>query len=44
MTSTILPRSERAGLAVLEAGAGRPVVLLHGVGLNAEAWGRRSTS
>ncbi|MBY5987704.1 alpha/beta fold hydrolase [Roseovarius atlanticus] len=39
MTSTTLPRSERAGLAVLEAGAGRPVVLLHGVGLNAEAWG-----
>ncbi|MGK7653901.1 alpha/beta fold hydrolase [Roseovarius sp. B08] len=39
MTSTTLHRSEIAGLSVLEAGKGRPVVLLHGVGLNALAWG-----
>ncbi|MEM6388293.1 MAG: alpha/beta hydrolase [Pseudomonadota bacterium] len=41
MTWTIQPRSERAGLATLEAGPeGAPLVLaLHGVGLRAEAWG-----
>ncbi len=39
MTLTILPRSEVAGLSVIDLGAGRPVVLLHGVGLNADAWG-----
>ncbi|WP_278921645.1 alpha/beta fold hydrolase [Pseudophaeobacter profundi] len=39
MVSTILPRSEVAGLSAIVAGAGRPVLLLHGVGLRAEAWG-----
>ncbi|QFT93941.1 AB hydrolase superfamily protein YvaM [Roseovarius sp. THAF9] len=39
MTSTTLHRSEVMGLSVLEAGEGRPIVLLHGVGLNALAWG-----
>lgn len=39
MTSTILPRSEVAGLSAIDLGAGHPVVLLHGVGLNADAWG-----
>ncbi|MGH1412728.1 MAG: alpha/beta fold hydrolase [Pelagimonas sp.] len=39
MTSTTLPRSELAGLSAIEVGAGRPVLLLHGVGLQAEAWG-----
>ena len=34
-----LPRSELAGLSAIVAGAGRPVILLHGVGLRAEAWG-----
>lgn len=31
-------RSECAGLAAIEVGSGPPVVLLHGVGLRAEAW------
>lgn len=39
MTSTILPRSEVAGLSAIDVGEGHPVVLLHGVGLNADAWG-----
>lgn len=39
MISTTLPRSERAGLSAIVVGEGRPVVLLHGVGLRAEAWG-----
>lgn len=38
MTSTTLPRSEVVGLAAIDLGQGRPVVLLHGVGLNAEVW------
>ncbi len=38
MTSTIPRRSRTAGLAVMEAGKGHPVLLLHGVGLRAEAW------
>lgn len=38
MTWTTRPRSRRGGLAVLEAGAGLRVLLLHGVGLRAEAW------
>lgn len=42
MTSTTLHRSEVAGLSVLEAGKGRPIVLLHGVGLNALAWGAQA--
>ena len=39
MISTTLPRSERAGLPVIEAGHGHPILLLHGVGLCAEVWG-----
>jgi pimeloyl-ACP methyl ester carboxylesterase len=39
MISTTLPRSELAGLSAIVAGTGRPVLLLHGVGLRAEAWG-----
>lgn len=39
MTSTTLPRSEIAGCAAIDVGKGRPVVLLHGVGLQADAWG-----
>ncbi|QJF50184.1 alpha/beta fold hydrolase [Roseobacter ponti] len=38
MTSTTLRRSEIAGLATTRTGTGRPVLLLHGVGLRAEAW------
>ncbi len=38
MTSTTLPQSNRAGLAMIQFGGGRPVLLLHGVGLRAEAW------
>ncbi|WP_421876094.1 alpha/beta fold hydrolase [Pacificispira sp.] len=39
MTSTIPLRSEtRQGIAYLRAGTGMPVILLHGVGLRAEAW------
>lgn len=38
MMSTILPRSELAGLAAIVTGTGRPVLFLHGVGLRAEAW------
>lgn len=39
MISTTLPRSERAGLPVIEAGHAHPILLLHGVGLCAEVWG-----
>jgi pimeloyl-ACP methyl ester carboxylesterase len=39
MTLTTLPRcSTRRGAAYTEAGAGEPVVLIHGVGLRLEAW------
>lgn len=38
MTSTTLRRSEIAGLAITETGTGRPMLLLHGVGLRSEAW------
>ena len=38
MTWTTQPRSNIAGLAAIEAGQGAPIVLLHGVGLRAEAW------
>lgn len=41
MTWTTRPRSERAGLAAIEAGAGAQIVLLHGVGLRSEAWNRQ---
>ena len=39
MTSTTLPRcSTHRGVSYVEAGAGEPVVLVHGVGLRLEAW------
>lgn len=38
MTWTTRPRSELGGLAVIAAGSGPDVLLLHGVGLRAEAW------
>ncbi|WP_420333316.1 alpha/beta fold hydrolase [Roseibium sp.] len=38
MTWTTLPRSDRNGLAVVAAGKGPRVLLIHGVGLRAEAW------
>lgn len=38
MIWTTRPRSERAGLAAIEAGEGAQIVLLHGVGLRSEAW------
>lgn len=42
MTWTIPPRSEGpGGLALSRAGAGAPVVLIHGVGLRSEAWARQ---
>lgn len=39
MTWTTRPRSEIGGLAAIQTGAGPNVLLLHGVGLRAEAWG-----
>lgn len=39
MTWTTRPRSEITGLAAITVGEGAPVLLLHGVGLRAEAWG-----
>lgn len=39
MTSTILPRSKTGPLAAVVAGEGPLVLLIHGVGLRAEAWG-----
>ncbi|MFK7835492.1 MAG: alpha/beta fold hydrolase [Sulfitobacter sp.] len=39
MTWTTRPLSERAGLSMIEAGSGPSVLLIHGVGLQAEAWG-----
>lgn len=39
MTSTTRPRSEFGHLRAVRAGNGPCVVLLHGVGLRAEAWG-----
>ena len=41
MIWTTRPRSERAGLAAIEAGAGAQIVLMHGVGLRSEAWNRQ---
>jgi len=38
MTSITLPRYEIGGLSAIIAGDGNPVLLLHGVGLRAEAW------
>ena len=34
-----LPRRIHNGIAYLETGEGEPLLLIHGVGLNAEAWG-----
>ncbi|GGA21932.1 alpha/beta fold hydrolase [Neptunicoccus cionae] len=39
MTWTIRPRSKIGALAAITAGEGPLVVLIHGVGLRAEAWG-----
>lgn len=39
MTWTIRPRSSLGQLAAIAAGAGPKIVLIHGVGLRAEAWG-----
>lgn len=39
MTWTTRPRSELGGLAAITAGTGPNLLLLHGVGLWAEAWG-----
>ncbi|WP_299690341.1 alpha/beta hydrolase [uncultured Tateyamaria sp.] len=39
MTWTTRPRSDASGLPAIRAGTGARVVLLHGVGLRAEAWG-----
>ncbi len=39
MTWTTRPRSDFGGLAAIDVGEGPLVVLLHGVGLRAEAWG-----
>ncbi|MFD0860153.1 alpha/beta fold hydrolase [Roseovarius aquimarinus] len=38
MTWTTRPRSEAGALSGIAAGEGPPIVLLHGVGLRAEAW------
>lgn len=38
MTWTTQPRSEIAGQAAISAGSGPTVLLIHGVGLQAEAW------
>ncbi len=39
MTWTIRPRSDIGGHPAIVSGEGEPVLLLHGVGLRAEAWG-----
>lgn len=45
MTSPIPPRSEtRAGAAYVASGAGEALVLIHGVGLRAEAWAAQSAA
>lgn len=38
MMPTILPLSDGASARLVEAGEGKPLVLIHGVGLRAEAW------
>lgn len=43
MTWTIRPRSESGGLAFVEAGEGPRLLLVHGVGLRAEAWNAQIT-
>ncbi len=42
MTWTTRQRSEREGVAFLEAGSGARILLVHGVGLRAEAWNRQT--
>ena len=44
MTWTTQPRSEIAGLAAISAGSGSWVLLIHGVGLQAEAWNSQITA
>lgn len=39
MTPRTLPLSDGGAVRLIEAGSGAPVVLIHGVGLRAEAWG-----
>ncbi|GAB1479332.1 alpha/beta fold hydrolase [Paracoccaceae bacterium] len=39
MTSRILHLSDGLAVRVIEAGAGEPLLLIHGVGMRAEAWG-----
>lgn len=39
MTSRTLRLSDGASVRVIEAGTGSPVLLIHGVGMRAEAWG-----
>lgn len=39
MTSRILRLSDGAAVRAIEAGQGAPLLLIHGVGLRAEAWG-----
>ncbi len=41
MTWEARPRSEFGNLSAIVSGTGRPVVLVHGVGLRAEAWNRQ---
>lgn len=43
MTSRTLRLSDGSAVRVLEAGAGEPLLLIHGVGLRAEAWGPQMT-
>ncbi len=45
MISTTLPRySSTSGIAYYQTGMGRPLVLLHGVGLSAESWASQLAS
>lgn len=44
MTWTIRPRSKTGALAAVTAGDGPLLVLIHGVGLQAEAWGAQITA
>ena len=38
MMSQILRLSDGLSVRILEAGAGEPILLIHGVGMRAEAW------
>ena len=44
MTWTTLPRSNFAELQCIERGSGPSIVLIHGVGLRAEAWKAQITA